>query len=146
IQPESGLVTVTILGAVLANQQRVSVHHLIEFKENLRTILVSILFILLAARVEWQQMVSVGVPGLILLAALVFLVRPLSVLIATWRTTLDWREKAFLCCMAPRGVVAAAVSSVFALKIVGASEEVRIDEATQQLQDQAGQMVSLTYL
>src|SRR5690606_12769036 len=82
IQAESGLMTVTVLGIILANQRRVSVQHLIEFKENLRTLLISILFILLAARVQWSQVADVGLPGLGLLAGLVLVVRPAAVMLA----------------------------------------------------------------
>ena len=58
--PESGLLTVTVLGVALANQRLVAVRHLLEFKENLRVLLISCLFLVLAARIRWPDLVDLG--------------------------------------------------------------------------------------
>jgi NhaP-type Na+/H+ or K+/H+ antiporter len=117
LQPESGLFTVTVMGIVLANQKRAAVHHIAEFKETLSLVLIASLFIILGARVQLASVLRAGPRGLLFLAVLVVIARPLSVWICTFRSGLSWREKAFLCAMAPRGIVAAAVSSVFALRL-----------------------------
>ncbi len=117
IQSESGLFSVTIMGIILANQKHVSVRHILEFKENLAVLLVSSLFILLGSRLELQQLDHLDWHALAFLAALVLVGRPLAVLISTARSGLNRRERVFLMCMAPRGIVAAAVSSVFALNL-----------------------------
>jgi NhaP-type Na+/H+ or K+/H+ antiporter len=57
------------------------------------------------------------VPSLVFLAVLVFVARPLSVIVSTVRTSLNWRERVFLMTMAPRGIVAAAVSAIFAIRL-----------------------------
>ena len=83
IQHESGLVTVTIMGIVLANQKKVSIKHIVEFKENLRVILISTLFIILAARLEIDELAFFNVNTVLFLAILIFIVRPLAVYIST---------------------------------------------------------------
>lgn len=117
VQPESGLATVTLVGIILANQRSITIAHLIEFKENLGVLLISALFILLGSRIQIGRMLELGWPGLAFLALLVVGIRPLAVFSATIGTSLNWRERTFLACLAPRGIVAAAVSSVFALEL-----------------------------
>ena len=123
IQHESGLLTVTIMGALLANQKTVALRHVIEFKENLRVLMISSIFILLSARVNLDELLAVAPRAALFLLALVFVVRPASVALATARSSLPWRDRAFMMAMAPRGVVAAAVSSVFAIAMVDAGRE-----------------------
>ena len=114
---EGGLLTVTLMGIVLANQTYVSVHHIIEFKENLQVLLIGVLFILLAGRVEIESLIAVGWPALAFTALLIVVARPLAVLLSTWRTPLTRAERIFLMWMAPRGIVAASVASVFAFEL-----------------------------
>lgn len=117
IQAESGLLTCTVLGIALANQKSVSVKHILEFKENLRVLIISVLFIVLSGRILMQDLLEALVPGLILLALLILVVRPLSVFAATaFSHQTTFKERLFLSAMAPRGIVAAAVTSIFALE------------------------------
>ncbi len=117
VQEEAGLLTVTVMGIWLARRDSAAVRQLLEFNESLRTLLISALFILLAARIETDQLQDVIVPSLAFLAILVFVARPLSVIVSTVRTSLSWRERIFLMAMAPRGIVAAAVSAIFAIRL-----------------------------
>ncbi len=117
VQAESGLLTVTVMGVILANQSTVPVKHLIEFKENLRVLLIASLFILLAARVTPADVTALGWRGPLFVAFLILVVRPLSVLAATLGTSLRPKERVFLAWLAPRGIVAASVASVFALRM-----------------------------
>ena len=117
LQPESGLVTVTLLGIILANQKAVTIEHVVRFKENLRVLLISCLFIVLASRLEIGDLTGLGVRGVLFLAAMILVVRPVAVFLSTLRTDLEMRERVFLAWLAPRGIVAAAVSSVFALEL-----------------------------
>ncbi len=114
---ESGLLAVTLMGIAMANQKRVVVKNIIAFKEDLSILLLSFLFILLAARIEPASLKLLGWRSGLFLIVLLVVVRPASVLVATPRQGFTWQEKAFLSWMAPRGVVAAAVSSVFALRL-----------------------------
>jgi NhaP-type Na+/H+ or K+/H+ antiporter len=117
IQAESGLLAVTVMGAALASQKWVSIRHIVEFKENLRVLLISALFIVLAARLPLRDPDYWSAGSLAFLAVLIFVVRPVSVGVATARTKLDWNERLFLAGIAPRGIVAAAVASLFALEL-----------------------------
>lgn len=113
--PESGLLTVTIMGIWLANQNKVSIRHLVEFKENLRVLLLAVLFVLLAARLDLGLIRDLGWRGVGFVAVLIFVARPLSIYFCTLGTSMTWPERIFLGWMAPRGIVAAAVTSVFGL-------------------------------
>jgi hypothetical protein len=105
------------MGVILANQSSVPVKHIIEFKENLRVLLIAALFILLAARVAPADFTALGWRGPLFVAFLVLVARPLSVLVATLGTSLKPKERVFLAWLAPRGIVAASVASVFALRM-----------------------------
>lgn len=134
-QSESGLLAVTVMGVILANQKKVEIRQIVEFKENLRVLLLSGLFILLAARIDMDVLLQeLSWQSLAFVLVAVLIARPLSVLLSTVGTDLNWREKAFLSWMAPRGIVAASVSAVFAL---------RLEEIGYQ---QAERLVSLTFL
>lgn len=132
VQPESGLLAVTVMGAALANQKSVPIRHIIEFKEILRVVLISSLFILLAARITVEDMKLIDTSALLFLAGLILIVRPLTVFLSTLGTTLKWKDKLFLSWMAPRGIVAAAVTSIFAIQL-------------QENNPQAGEMVPVMF-
>ncbi len=117
-QSESGLLSVTLMGIFLANQKSVTVKHIAEFKENLRVLLIGTLFILLAARLRITDLSHLHLGSLAFLAILIVVARPLAVLLSTLGSGLKFKERFFLMCMAPRGIVAAAISSVFALKLI----------------------------
>lgn len=119
LQHESGLWATTVMGIALANQKSARIHHIVEFKENLRVLLLSALFILLAARVELESLLrNLNWEILLFLIILIFIARPLSVYLSTIGSNLTNREKLFLSWMAPRGVVAASISSLFAIQLV----------------------------
>jgi hypothetical protein len=122
IQPESGLVTVTLFGFILVNQRATTIKHVVQFKENLRVLLISCLFIVLASRIKLDQMTSLGTGGIVFLVLLLLVIRPLAVFFSTMRTELRLRERLFLAWIAPRGIVAAAVSSIFAATLLGQAE------------------------
>ena len=117
VQPESGLLTTTVMGIVLANQRQISTRHLSQFKEDIGVLLLSGLFIVLAARLELEQLSNISGRALVFLALLVFVARPLSVLASTIGSPLSWRERAFIAWIAPRGIVAVSVASLFALEL-----------------------------
>lgn len=143
LQPESGLVTVTVLGLALANQKSVTVRHVIEFKENLRVLLISTLFILLASRIELSDLTGLGISGAAFLLLLLFVVRPLAVLLSTLGTETTVPERLFLAWLAPRGIVAAAVSSFFALSVAALAGE---GSLSPEMIAQAEKLVPITFL
>ena len=117
LQHESGLLAVTIMGILLANQKSVRVKHIIEFKENLQVLLISALFILLASRLQVSDLAYFNLQSGLFIVALMLVVRPVSIYVATWGSKLSLQEKTFLAWMAPRGIVAAAISAIFALRL-----------------------------
>ncbi|MBC8356772.1 MAG: cation:proton antiporter [Planctomycetes bacterium] len=143
LQEESGLITVTVLGVALANQKSISIHHVLEFKEHLRVLLISCLFIVLGSRVDPHDVMNLGLGGVAFLGAMIFIVRPASVFLATIRSSLTFQERIFLGFLAPRGIVAAAVSSVFALKLAAWSGDGIGSEAFAR---QADSLVPITFL
>jgi NhaP-type Na+/H+ or K+/H+ antiporter len=114
---ESGLLATTLMGFLVANARGVRIAHIIEFKENLRVILISTLFVLLAARLHWADLAGAGFGGIVLVAWLILIVRPVSVFLATWGSPLSMAERTFLALLAPRGIVAMAVCALFALRL-----------------------------
>lgn len=117
IAHESGLLTVTIMGIWMANMKQVEVDSILEFKESLSVLLISALFIILAARIEFSAIAELGWGLALVLAVLLLLARPLSIFLSAIGTDLNWREKLFLSWIAPRGIVAAAVSALFAFQL-----------------------------
>jgi NhaP-type Na+/H+ or K+/H+ antiporter len=123
-QAESGLLATTVMGVFLANQRRVDLRHILEFKENLSVLIIASLFIVLAARITPEDLERIDWwrTGLFL-GVLVLVARPLSVWLSTIGAGLNWRERLFMSWMAPRGIVAAAVASVFSLALEDAMPE-----------------------
>ncbi|MFV0415438.1 MAG: cation:proton antiporter [Chthoniobacterales bacterium] len=148
IEKESGLLTVTVLGVLLANQRSVSVKHILEFKENLRTLIISALFLILSGRIAPTDLGDTLGKGAALLAFLIIIGRPLSVyasLIFSTRTS--FRERTFLAFLAPRGIVAAAVASIFALEFqLSAAHGAFGAELSPVIADQARDIVALIFL
>ncbi len=114
---ESGLLTVTVMGIWLANMRDVDTSDILAFKEELSAILISALFIILAARLDIGALLAMGWPLLALLAVVQFIARPLCIAVSTAGSSLHWRDRVLLSWIAPRGIVAAAVSSLFALTL-----------------------------
>ncbi|MDA7085418.1 sodium:proton antiporter [Pseudomonas sp. SA3-5] len=117
VMHESGLLAVTLMGMWLANMKGVDVRDILHFKENLSVLLISGLFILLAARLDLGALLAMGPAVLLLLAVIQFVARPLSVALSTFGSSLNWRERALLAWISPRGIVAAAVSATFAIRL-----------------------------
>lgn len=115
LQAEAGLLAVTVMGIVMANRSNLDVEHIAEWKEQLSTVLLSVLFLSIAARIPLDQLTQLGWKPVLYTAVLVLLVRPLAVLASTLFTGTPWADRAFLMAMAPRGIVVAAVSSEFSL-------------------------------
>lgn len=113
---ESGLLAVTIMGIWLGNSAA-HVERIMSFKEDLSLLLVSLLFIVLAARLHWPLPDGMLLAGILVFLAAQFVIRPATAWLATLGSPLSWRERALIGFVAPRGVVAAAVSSLFALRL-----------------------------
>ena len=117
IKHETGLITVTLMGVVMGNRQTQSTAALKHFKEDLAVLLISGVFIILSATLEWSVIERFQARFLIFLILLLFVVRPATVLVSLAFSGMPWRERLFVAWIAPRGVVAIAVTSLFALRL-----------------------------
>lgn len=114
---ESGLLTVTVMGIWLANMKGVSVDGILDFKESLSVLLISGLFIILAARLELDQFRALGLGAVGVFLVIQFVARPVKVFVSSYGSTLSWQEKATIAWIGPRGIVAAAISAPFAMRM-----------------------------
>lgn len=114
---ESGLMTAVMLGITLRWAEIPGERVLRRFKGQLSTLAISVLFVLLAADLSVSSMFALGWGGLVTVLCLMFIVRPLSVFVSTWNSGLRWQQKAFLAWIAPRGIVAASVASLFSISL-----------------------------
>jgi len=117
IAHESGLLAVTIMGIALGNMRNVHIDDIMDFKEHLTTVLVSTLFILLAARLSWPLPNGALSAGIIIFFIAQLLIRPVSVFFSSLGSGMSWRERALIAWVAPRGIVAASVSALFAIRL-----------------------------
>lgn len=117
IQQETGLLAVTVMGIALANMQLASLRDVFSFKENITIILVSGVFVLLSAALDFSVLRQFEWRFGLYLVALLFVVRPATVLLALAFSRIPWRERLFVAWIAPRGIVAVAVSGLFALRL-----------------------------
>ncbi|TCI85091.1 cation:proton antiporter [Tenacibaculum sp. M341] len=116
---ESGLLSVVVMGMVIANSKLKSFEELLYFKESLSVLLISILFILLSANMNIKDLLLVfNWKAILLFALIVFVVRPLGVFLSTHNSTLKLNEKLFISWVGPRGIVAAGIASLFGSKLM----------------------------
>ncbi|MBK8489754.1 MAG: sodium:proton antiporter [Saprospirales bacterium] len=117
---ESGLLTVVVMGMVLGNLDVPRLKEILSFKESLSVLLISILFILLAANIDVKDLqLLLDWRCLLLFFFVVLVLRPLGVFWSTNKTALHFREKLFISWVGPRGIVAAGIASLFGIRLVG---------------------------
>ena len=115
---ESGLLAVVIMGMVMGNINLPNIKELLYFKESLSVLLISILFILLAANINMEDLYLVfNARALILFGVIVFAVRPLGVFLSSMGSSLRFNEKLFISWVGPRGIVAAGIASLFGIEL-----------------------------
>lgn len=121
---ESGLLSVVVMGMFLGNSDLPNLKELLYFKESLSVLLISILFILLAANISIDELLLIyNWNTAILIAVIIFLLRPLSVFSSTINSSLKTNEKLFISWVGPRGIVAAGIASLFGTKLVNMGME-----------------------
>jgi hypothetical protein len=118
IMHETGLITVTIMGVVMANRHVYSSRALHRFKEDLSVLLISGVFILLSAQLDWATVQKLQIQFILFLLLLLFVVRPVTVLISLLLSSVPWRERLFIAWIAPRGIVAVAITGLFASRLI----------------------------
>ncbi len=134
LEAESGLLSVTVMGLWLANMKGVDLDEILDFKESLSVLFISMLFIILAARMNLNAFIDLGWPAIGVFVAIQFLARPLNVQVSAIGSKLSMAERHLLAWIAPRGIVAAAISALFAIKLESIGYQ------------QAAQMVPMTFM
>ncbi len=118
IKPEAGLLSVTVAGLIVGLKKPRQIKEVKAFKAEIVDLLIGLLFLLLVSRLKIQQFIDFfDAGGGLVLFSVILLIRPISVFVSSWGTTLNLREKALLSWVAPRGVVAASMASLFALSL-----------------------------
>jgi NhaP-type Na+/H+ or K+/H+ antiporter len=123
VVPESGLLAVTIAGFVTGRYAGPALDRVKRFKTQATDLAISILFIVLAARLDVAAFASLGAPAIAVVATIIFGIRPLAVILSTWGRPMPWRERLFLMWVAPRGIVAASLASLLALSLAEQGHE-----------------------
>ena len=115
---ESGLLAVVVMGMVLGNSNSPYLKELLYFKESLSVLLISILFILLAANINMEDLLLIyNWNTVVLFSVVVFILRPIGVFLSTYNSSLKLNERLFISWVGPRGIVAAGIASLFGLKL-----------------------------
>ncbi len=117
---KSGLLSVTVAGFVIGVKNPPELKQIRRFKAEIADLAIGILFILLAARLRSEQFVAFGAGGALLVAIVMLVIRPVNVVVSTVGHGLPWREQLFLSWIAPRGIVAASMASLFSLQLAEA--------------------------
>ncbi|MBC1239762.1 sodium:proton antiporter [Nostoc sp. 2RC] len=117
LRSESGLVVAVVTGIILRASNLPSESLLRQFHEQLSILANSILFILLAAELSIASVLALGWGSVLTVLVLMLIVRPINVLISTWNQGFNWQQQLFLCWVAPRGIVAASLASLFAVSL-----------------------------
>jgi NhaP-type Na+/H+ or K+/H+ antiporter len=113
LSPEAGLVTAVVQGMVMGNARLKPLQRLRQFNEEVTVILLSFIFVLLAADLRVAQVAALGWRGVAVVAVMAWLVRPLTVFVATAGSALTVGQRVFMSWVCPRGVVAASVAGLF---------------------------------
>ncbi len=117
LHSEAGIMAAVVMGLIVQNEAIPGERQLRHFKETLTTLGISILFILLAANLNIATLWAEGFSGFLAVLSIMFVARPVAVFLSTWGTGLDWRKKAFIAWVGPRGIIAASVASIFAVAL-----------------------------
>lgn len=112
--PQSGILAAVVMGFTMSASELPDLSSLKAFKGQLTTLVISVLFILLAGQLDPAEVLQLGWGAVAVVVGLILVVRPLSVLLSVWPGQMTWRERFLLGMTAPRGIVAAAVASLAA--------------------------------
>ncbi len=115
--PESGLPASVAAGFIVGNREVIDKERLDNLIGELAQLAITVLFPLLAADVSWGELSPLGWGGVVCVFMLMVIVRPISIWIATMGRDLNLKEKIFLAWLAPRGIVTAAVASLFSIRL-----------------------------
>jgi NhaP-type Na+/H+ or K+/H+ antiporter len=114
---ESGILALAVFGIIIGTSEFPYKETIKEFKGDLVTVMISLIFILLAAMIKFEYIIEIGIKGVFLVLLIIFFVRPVSVFISMLNSKFRTREKLFISFVGPRGVVPTSVATYFAIKL-----------------------------
>ncbi|RPH94531.1 MAG: hypothetical protein EHM72_15550 [Calditrichaeota bacterium] len=117
ILDEAGILTVVTAGIILGWKKPAHLKNLLRFKSELTELSIATLFILLAANLDLSSFRELGVKAVLLIVIVLFVIRPLNVVVSSWGSNLKLRERLFLSWINPRGIIAGSMASLFALQL-----------------------------
>ncbi|NEO14873.1 MULTISPECIES: cation:proton antiporter [unclassified Moorena] len=115
VRSESGLMATVVAGVVMGASDLPEERLLRRFKGQLTVLGVSMLFVLLSADLSIASVFALGWGSIFTVLVLMLVVRPISVVVCTWNSDLNWRQKLFVSWIGPKGIVSASVASLFAI-------------------------------
>ena len=115
LRSESGLMATVVAGIVVKASSIPEERLLKRFKGQLTVLCVSVLFVLLAADLSIASVIALGWGSVAAVLVLMLVVRPIGIVVCTWNSNMNWRQKIFLAWIAPKGIVSASVASLFAI-------------------------------
>ena len=121
--PEAGIAAVATAGVLLGNADLPYEDEIEGFKGDVTLIVLSFVFISLATLLTFDELASLGVGGLLVVAAVMLVIRPVAVLICTYGTRFTVREQLFMSAIGPRGIIPASVATLFALELQATDPE-----------------------
>jgi NhaP-type Na+/H+ or K+/H+ antiporter len=136
---EAGVAAVAVAGVVLGNLGVPYEEDISEFKGDITLLVLSFVFIALAALLEFEDLIGLGIGGLAVVAAVALLIRPALVFLSTVGDRFTVEERLFMSFVGPRGIIPASVATLFAVELGSRAEELRAaGEAAQAAQLEAG--------
>ncbi len=114
---ESGILALAIFGIIMGTSEYPYKETIKEFHGELVTLMISLVFVLLAAMLKFWYIIDIGVKGIVLVMLIALLVRPVSVFASTWNSKIRTNEKLFISFVGPRGVVPVSIATYFAIKL-----------------------------
>lgn len=123
IAPEAGIAAVATAGILLGNVDLPYEEEIAAFKGDITLIVLSFVFISLATLLSFEDLLSLGLGGLLVVVAVVALIRPVTVLLCTYGDQFSFREQLFMSAVGPRGIIPASVATLFALELRSSNPE-----------------------
>ncbi|AYK14233.1 MAG: cation:proton antiporter [Methanosarcina flavescens] len=114
---ESGILSLAVFGIIIGTSEFPYKETIKEFEGDLVTVMISLLFILLAAMIKFEYIIGIGGRGIALVLLMIFLIRPISVFASMWNSKFRTNEKLFISFVGPRGVVPTSIATYFAIKL-----------------------------
>lgn len=114
---ESGILALAVFGIIIGTSEFPYKETIKEFHGDLVTLMISLIFVLLAAMLKFWYIMDIGVNGVALVMLIALLVRPVSVFVSMWNSKIQTNEKLFISFVGPRGVVPASIATYFAIKL-----------------------------